>query len=145
MEQEALYPFGYGLSYSDFAVEDVRIDTSEITDQGIHVSAKIKNSGNIAAGETLQVYVKVNQENSPNPQLKGFKKVHLAPQEEKEINIYLPKDAFGIYNEEGRKMVYKGDYHIFVGNSQPDSRSIMLLGKRPVQLTVASQEEKELN
>jgi beta-glucosidase len=143
MQNEALYPFGYGLSYSDFTIEEVKIDAAHIS-SGINVSVKLRNTGHISAGEALQVYVKVNRENTPNPQLKGFKKVHLKPQEEREVTLYLPIDAFGVYDEEGKKMIYKGEYHIFVGNSQPDSRSYKLLGKQPVKLTVLSQEEREL-
>lgn len=145
MNQEALYPFGYGLSYANFAIEDIKIDKEKITDQGINIVASIKNTGKVYAGEVLQVYVKVNQENSPNPQLKGFKKIHLNPMEKSEINLHLPMDAFSIYNEEGKKIIYKGEYEIFVGTSQPDARSYKLLGRSPVKFRLYSDIEKTLN
>lgn len=144
MEKEALYPFGYGLSYSEISVEEVRLDTHKITDEGIRIDARVKNKGNMAAGEVLQVYVKVNRENTPNPQLKGFKKFRLNPGEEREITLHLPQEAFGLFDEAGKKMLYEGDYTVFVGGSQPDSRSCKLLGRKPAQFTVAAQEEREL-
>ncbi len=145
MEREALYPFGYGLSYSDFMVTNIQIDTNHITEQGIGVMATIKNTGGMAASQVLQIYVKANRDNTPNPQLKGFQKVYLKPQEEKEIHLTLPIDAFALYNEEGKKMVYRGEYTLFVGTSQPDSRSYKLLGKESKKFTVLSAEEKELD
>jgi beta-glucosidase len=144
MEKEALYPFGYGLSYTDFTLEDVSIDNDSVNDEGIIVKTKVKNVGNISAGEVLQVYVKVNQPETPNPQLKGFKKVHLAPQEETEITLNLPLEAFGLFDEEGKRRIYKSDYTIYVGFSQPDSRSCKLLGKQPKEFKITSQYEKEI-
>ncbi|MFV0343312.1 MAG: glycoside hydrolase family 3 C-terminal domain-containing protein [Anaerocolumna sp.] len=145
MQNEALYPFGYGLSYSDITITDVKLDREQITEEGLHITAKIMNQGKYNASEVLQIYVKADQEGTPNPQLKGFKKVFLKPGEEKEVFLHLPMESFGIYNENGKKMLYKGEYHIYVGNSQPDRRSFALLGKQPKKFIIPCQADQELS
>ncbi|WP_334074406.1 MULTISPECIES: glycoside hydrolase family 3 C-terminal domain-containing protein [Paenibacillus] len=144
MEREALYPFGYGLSYTDFAITDVRVETFRLTDQGVRVTASIRNTGTYAGGEVLQVYVKAEGAGPPNPQLKGFRKVHLQPGETQGVTLHLPLEAFGIYDEAGRRRVRKGSYSVFVGASQPDSRSRQLTGKSVESLTIASEIDREV-
>ena len=87
--------------------------------------------------ETIQVYVKVLRDDAPNFQLKGLKKLELAPGETKSTEFVLTPDSFGLYNDEGVKMLYNGDYEIYVGTSQPDTRSIALTGKKPVCIPVS--------
>ena len=133
MENEALYPFGYGLSYSDYEISDVSADSDKISvDTNITVNASITNRGERAGAETVQVYVKYIGEDVPNCQLKGLKKVMLNPGETKTVSFTLTPDSFGLYNEEGVKILNSGDYEIYVGTSQPDARSIALTGKTPV-------------
>ncbi|CAH0121969.1 Beta-xylosidase [Paenibacillus sp. CECT 9249] len=144
MKQEALYPFGYGLSYSVFSVERVKIDHDRVTDAGVQVCATIRNVGSMAAGEVLQVYVKAEREGAPNPQLKAFRKVHLQPQEEREVTLRLPVEAFGLFNEAGRRMLYQGNYTVYVGTSQPDRRSMALTGKSPAALALVCEREREV-
>lgn len=138
MENEALYPFGYGLSYSDYEISNVNADSDEITPDGsIKIKASLTNSGNMKGAETIQVYVKVLRDDAPNFQLKGLKKLELAPGETKSTEFVLTPDSFGLYNDEGVKMLYNGDYEIYVGTSQPDTRSIELTGKKPVCIPVS--------
>ncbi len=76
MTGEALYPFGYGLSYTSFEYSNVKADKTVADDDGITIDMDVTNSGSVDGRETVQVYVKVNGvENAPNYQLKGFKKV----------------------------------------------------------------------
>lgn len=131
MDNEALYPFGFGLSYSDFAVDSIRLSSEEITGNGIRVTARIENKGEWAGGEVLQVYVKANREGTPHPQLKAFRKVHLQPQEAAEVELVLPREAFALCDENGVSRVEAGEYTLYVGTSQPDRRSVELSGKEP--------------
>ncbi len=131
MKGEALYPFGYGLSYTDFIIDDVKLDTRELTDRGINVNLRITNKGNMKGRETIQMYIKSEKPGTPNPQLKAFTKVELLPGENKIIQIHLPLQAFSLCDEEGNKVVEEGSYSVYVGNSQPDARSISLTGKKP--------------
>lgn len=139
---EALYPFGYGLSYSQYDISNVSADTDTISADGcITVKASLTNTGRMKGSETIQVYVKVLRDGAPNYQLKGLKKLELEPGETKSAEFVLTPDSFGLYNEDGVKMLYKGCYEIYVGTSQPDTRSIELTGKKPECITVAYNEK----
>ena len=140
MKTLPLYPFGYGLSYTDFEISQANVSTTIINELGTEVSCHVKNIGNYAARATVQVYVKAERDGTPNAQLKGIKKVQLQPGEEKEVCIPLSAAAFSLCNEKGISMVEKGYYTIYVGESQPDERSIELMGKEPEQVVVSCQE-----
>ncbi len=136
MQNEALYPFGYGLSYTSFSYDNVRLDTDTVTEKGINVSAAVENTGRMSGGETVQVYVKICREGAPNYQLKGIKKVHLAPGERKEVKIHLPKEAFGLYDEDGRLCFHEGKAQVIIGGQAPDPRSEKLTGRKDTRLEV---------
>jgi beta-glucosidase len=132
MKNEALYPFGYGLSYTDFDLSNPSIEGEELgLDKNVLCTVNIKNIGSMPGAETIQVYVKVKRDGAPNWQLKGLKKVYLNPNEEKTVSIELKDTAFGLYDNEGRLIIHEGEYEVFVGTSQPDERSIKLTGKKP--------------
>ena len=143
MKGEALYPFGYGLSYTEFAYGDVKTDKSEIDAEGVTISAQIKNIGNYDGGETVQAYVKIPGEDTPNAQLKGICKLHLQPGEEGKAKIHLPLEAFGLYDTEGKFRIKKGLVQVFLGGQAPDKRSEMLTGKKVtmLELTVTVDEK----
>ncbi len=137
MPQEALYPFGYGLTYSDFVLDNIKIDLSEIDEKSnITCTCDIENLGGLEGAQTIQVYVKSVKENTPNPQLKALKKVNLMPGESMKVNISIPSKAFALYDEKGQLLLEKGEYKLYVGMSQPDSRSVSLTGKTPEVFTV---------
>lgn len=140
MKNEALYPFGYGLSYSEFALENVTLSSEEITSAGITVEADITNTGAYDAAQTVQVYVKVEQDNTPNAQLKGLSKVFLKKGETQHVSITLPEEAFGLFNEDGKKVVTAGACSIYVGTSQPDARSEKLTGHKTIKYQVNAKE-----
>lgn len=141
MKKEALYPFGYGLSYTDMVCSDAKL-----TQNGdkYMVSAVLANEGKMDGAETLQVYVKVCQEDAPNWQLKALKKVPLKAGESSEVTVTLNEADFGLYNEDGIKILKAGDYEIYVGTSQPDSRSVALTGRKPTKLCLHFDEDKEI-
>ena len=145
MSNEALYPFGYGLSYTDFELSNVSVDAKEIArGKEVLCTANLKNIGSMPGAETLQVYVKVKQEGAPNPQLKGLKKVYLNPGELKTISIELRDAAFGLYDKDGNLVIHEGEYEVFIGTSQPDARSISLTGKKPYSKTMRSNQTVKL-
>lgn len=137
MKEEALYPFGYGLTYTDINVLKAQADQEEIKKDGtITIKATVKNNGKMAGAEAVQLYIRCEREGAPNFSLKGVRKVYLEPGEEKEVQLTLDANSFGLYDEGAYLKLYKGDYHVYVGTSQPDERSCQLTGKRPLCMTV---------
>lgn len=143
MTSEALYPFGYGLSYTSFAYKDAELSTEKVTKDGAELRVTVKNTGDRAGVETVQVYIKADRENTPNAQLKGIKKVSLEAGEEKRITIKLPVNAFALYDEKAVNRVQKGRYLVSVGTCQPESRSEKLTGQKPVVLSMQAEEEMD--
>ena len=134
MTGEALYPFGYGLSYTRFAYGKAEADSYQVTEKGVTIRVAVKNTGSMAGGETVQAYVKIERDGTPNAQLKGICKLHLAPGEEKEAVLYLPAEAFGLYDEDGKFQIAEGTASVFIGGQAPDSRSEKLTGYRVEKL-----------
>lgn len=136
MKGEALYPFGYGLSYTSFTYHDVKANTDQVGPEGITISACVENVGKMTGGETVQVYVKIEKEDAPHYQLKGIRKLHLAPGERKEVQIHLSVEAFGLYNKEGKLCIDQGKAVIFIGGQAPDARSEKLTGQKVNRLNL---------
>lgn len=137
MKQKALYPFGYGLSYTDFAVTKAAV-SQDTVQKGtmVTVTAVLTNQGKMGGAETLQVYIKAKRPGTPNAQLKALKKVELKPGESKEIRMELADRVFGIRDDKGDLILGEGSYEIYVGTQQPDARSSELTGKHPVCLEI---------
>lgn len=136
MQSEALYPFGYGLSYTDFTYSDVKASAEKVGADGVDITATVTNSGKTAGTETVQVYVKVCREGTPNAQLKGIRKVALAAGESKTVTLHLPKEALGVFDENGELQV-NGEVKVYVGGQAPDTRSVKLTGKTVTELTLS--------
>lgn len=110
---KVLYPFGYGLSYTTFEYSNLNVKNNV-------VSFKIKNTGKVKGKEIAQVYVSQCNPTifKPLKELKGFEKVELEPDEEKEVNITLDDSAFQYYNVQNKKWeIESGEYKILVGKS----------------------------
>lgn len=131
METEALYSFGYGLSYTSFSLDQAEVCLSE-NGESIAVKGVITNTGTMEGAETLQVYVKAPYAGAPKYQLKGLKKVRLTPGESKLVSLELNKEAFVIFNEAGEELLCQGEYLVYTGFCQPDARSLQLTGHTPV-------------
>ena len=125
-EIEPLFPFGYGLSYTDFEYSDLKIKKNEITDQEtLNLSLKVKNTGDIYGKEIIQLYVSDPESTviKPEKELKEFAKVELEPGQEKIVEFELAKRAFAYYNTEiDDWYVESGEYDILVGASSRDIR-----------------------
>ncbi len=148
MKQDALYPFGYGLSYTDFTYTEAALSGEEIGENGLEVSVTVENTGHRTGTETVQVYVKALLEDGfshvPNAQLKGICKCTLAPGEKQRVCVRLPKKAFALYDEEGRLMLHAGEYRVYVGGQGPDERSTQLTGKTVAQLRAVVKSEERM-
>lgn len=144
MEQDALYPFGYGLSYTRFRLGEVRC-SGEIGEAGVDLTLSVENAGTMPGSETIQAYVKAERPDTPNAQLKAFAKVPLQPGEQKEVTLHLPLAAFALCDETGTAVVEPGAYAVYVGASQPDRRSVQLMGERPQRLTLCAKQKVVMN
>lgn len=139
MKREALYPFGYGLSYTDIVCRDEALAEAD----GVYtVSAVLENKGGMDGAQTFQVYVKACREDAPNWQLKALKKVSLKKGESKDVAVTLTDADFGLYNEAGVKVRGAGDYEVYAGTSQPDARSIALTGIAPKKFELHFDDEQ---
>lgn len=137
MTGEALYPFGYGLSYTSFEYSNVKADKTVADDDGITIDMDVTNKGNVDGRETVQVYVKVNGvENAPNYQLKGFKKVAVKAGGTEHVSITLSKDSFGLFDTDGKFIIPSGKAIVYVGGQQPDARSEQLLGRKVTRMEI---------
>ena len=134
-----LYPFGYGLSYTEFAISDA---SAEKQNGGIMVTANVKNIGEISGKEVIQVYLsKVNPAEGverPYQELKGFEKTaDLAPGEKEKVKIWIPWRELAVYDE-GRAawVIESGDYLLKMGNSSRDTSLVgMVEGTEKVDNT----------
>ena len=140
MKNEALYPFGFGLSYTTFAYSDIEVSSETVGDKGITVRAVLTNTGDREGTETVQIYVKADREGTPNAQLKGIRKVSLQAGESRKIEVSLPADAFALYDKQGVNKVEAGQYFVFVGGAQPDSRSEKMTGRKVTMIPVHVEE-----
>lgn len=136
---EPLYPFGYGLGYTEFSVENVSCNTTFITDNGIEVRATVANLGEYDSTATIQAYVKAERDGTPNPQLKGIAKIKLKKNESGEVAIKLGKEAFALWNENGSFGIEKGSYTLYIGEYQPNKRSHELTGKSSVAIKLIAE------
>jgi beta-glucosidase len=131
---EPQFPFGYGLSYTTFAYDNLRVSSQSVKgNSGYQVSFDIKNTGKKAGAEVAQVYVKAmhSSVDMPEKELKGFTRVFLRAGERKRVSLSLDSDAFSYYNTDQKKFVVdKGDYQIIVGAS---SRDLKLKGNVTVR------------
>ncbi|MGG2467416.1 glycoside hydrolase family 3 C-terminal domain-containing protein [Paraclostridium bifermentans] len=124
---DVLFPFGYGLSYTNFEYSNLKISKNEIDDtEKVTVSVNIKNIGDVFGKEIVQLYIR-DKESSvtrPEKELKGFEKIGLEPGEEKKVTFILNKRSFAYYNVDlGDWHVESGEFEILIGKS---SREIVL-------------------
>lgn len=120
------FPFGHGLSYTKYEYSDLQISKDSIKDnEKLQVAFKVKNVGDRAGKEVIQLYVadKTYSAERPKKELKGFAKVHLQPGEEKTIRMELDKRSFAWYSTEiAGWHAATGEYELLVGASSSDIR-----------------------
>jgi beta-glucosidase len=126
---DPLYPFGYGLSYTNFSYGELKLSKNTIRKgEKIQASVSVKNSGTREGEEIVQLYIRdlVADQVRPVKELKGFEKVKLAPGQEKTVTFTLDATMLSYYNSQGTLVIEPGVFHIFVGGNSRDVKQATL-------------------
>lgn len=122
---DPLFPFGFGLSYTQFEYSDLKFEKNELTEiDTIKLSVKVRNSGKIPGKEVIQVYVndKISSVTTPVKVLKGFKKVNIDSNDIVTVNFSIPCKELGLWDKNMRYIVEPGEFNIMIGASAEDIR-----------------------
>ncbi|MDT0645091.1 beta-glucosidase BglX [Zunongwangia sp. F260] len=120
VENTPLYPFGYGLSYTDFSYDNLKLDKEEVSVSGeLNISVEVTNTGNYDGKEVIQLYIRDMYASVIRPvkELKGFELVEISKGETKTVNFTLTEKELGFYNAQGEYVVEPGEFQILVGGS----------------------------
>ena len=134
-----LFPFGYGLSYTTFEISNLRADKREMTADGkLTVTVDVRNTGSVAGAEVLQLYISDSKSSQPRPvkELKGFKKVSLAPGEKQQVDFTIDRSALSFYDETtGDWTAEPGEFVVTVNNSSTPTKNNIrfMLSSKTVQ------------
>ena len=134
-----LFPFGYGLSYTTFEISNLRADKREMTADGkLTVTVDVRNTGSVAGAEVLQLYISDSKSSQPRPvkELKGFKKVSLAPGEKQQVDFTIDRSALSFYDETtGDWTAEPGEFVVTVNNSSAPTKNNIrfMLSSKTVQ------------
>ena len=119
--QEPLYPFGYGLSYTTFKYGELSVPESVVAGEKVTVKVKVTNTGKAAGDEVVELYLADEKASTPRPirQLEGFTRVSLNPGETRIVEIKLEPRQFSMINAKGKRVIEPGYFTISVGGKQP--------------------------
>ncbi len=118
-----LYPFGYGLSYTDYEYSDLRLDRTEIpADGSVKVSVTVKNTGRMAGEEIVQLYIRdrFSQVTRPVKELKDFARIALEPGESRNVEFTVTPDKLKFLDKGLKPIVEPGEFIVMVGPSSDD-------------------------
>jgi len=117
---EPLFPFGFGLTYTRFGYSDLKLSKKEIgSAEGLTATFTLKNIGNYAGDEVVQLYIRDVLASVARPvlELKGFKRVHLKAGESKQVTFEITPEMLEMLNANMEKMIEPGDFRIMIGSS----------------------------
>ncbi len=137
LERSPLYPFGYGLSFTRFEFSGLTLERDELAcsaELSVGVTVQVKNVGGVSSDEVVQLYVRDLESSVSVPchELRGFQRIELAAGATKQLSFRLSARALSLIDEAGGRVLEPGRFQIFAGGSQPDPRSVELLGQAPL-------------
>lgn len=119
---EPLYPFGFGLSYTKFKYDDLKLSADKVkAGEGIRVSVSVQNVGDRAGDEVVQLYVTDVAASVPVPirSLAGIKRISLKPKERQTISFTLTPKQMSIIDDTGKRVIEPGEFMVSIGGKQP--------------------------
>ena len=122
---QALFPFGFGLSYTSFSYSKLKLSEQVIRiGDSVVVSVNIKNTGKIAGDEVVQLYLHDELATVARPvkELKGFRRIHLLPGETQEVSFMIPSEMLAMYDASMKKTIEPGRFSVMIGASSKDIR-----------------------
>ena len=129
IDNEPLYPFGYGLSYTTFEYGDIVLDTDEMTEDGkIKVSVNISNTGNYDGADVVQLYIRdiFASISRPVKELKGFRRIDLKKGESQVVEFEITADLLKFYNSDLEYVCEPGDFELMIGPDSRDTKSVTI-------------------
>jgi beta-glucosidase len=118
-----LYHFGFGLSYTKFSFDNLKLDKAKIKRNGsVKVKVDVTNAGKVEGDEIVQLYIrdKVSSVTRPVKELKGFRRISLKPKETKTVTLEITPEQLAFHNIDMKYVVERGEFEIMVGNSSRD-------------------------
>jgi beta-glucosidase len=135
LERCPLYPFGYGLSYTTFRYSEIALSKTQVAvGESVQVSVLVENSGSRFGDEVVQLYVEDVEASCrvPYRELRGFQRIALDPRQSRRVVFSLSPRDLSLIDEGGRRVLEPGRFRLWIGGSQPDTRSVELTGVRPL-------------
>jgi beta-glucosidase len=137
MEQEPLYPFGFGLSYTRFAYSNPRVSAPSVrSGEAVEVTVTVTNQGPVAAEEVVQCYLSDLEASVPVPKhsLTGFQRIRLWEGESRDVTFRITPGMMELVNEQGQRVLEPGRFRVTVGGASPGPRAVALGAPTPATL-----------
>ncbi len=135
MKEEPLFPFGFGLSYTNFKYENLVLEQTQVAaGKPVTVEVTVTNTGRRAADEVVQCYLSDLEASVRVPMydLKGFQRVYLWPGQSRTVRFELTAEAMKLVDNDGNRVLEPGDFRVTVGGSSPGPRALALGAPAPV-------------
>lgn len=123
VDKSPLYPFGFGLSYTDFSYGDISLSSNTLSDKGsITATVEVRNTGELEGQEVVQLYLRdlVGSVTRPIKELKGFQKITLKAGESKKVSFEITTEDLAFYRQDYSYGTEPGDYQLFIGTNSEE-------------------------